>query len=72
MTTLNKNGTLNKDKEIKEIIDFFLADPSDYDLRYDWSLRHMIKHNIFPVDIYDYIGDKIFVNDRLPADEYED
>ena len=32
----------------------------------------MIKHNIFPTDIYDYIDEKLFWNDRLPADEYED
>jgi len=64
--------TTDKEKAMIDIIDYFLADPRDYDLRYEWSLRHMIKHNIFPTDIYDYIDEKIFWNDRLPADEYED
>lgn len=62
--------TTNKEKEIKDIIDYFLADPRDYDLRYEWSLRHMIRHNIFPADIYDYIEDRIFWNDE-PKEKYE-
>lgn len=62
--------TKNKEKEIIAIIDYFLADPRDYDLRYEWSLRHMIRHNIFPTDIYDYIEDRIFWNDE-PEEKYE-